>query len=73
MLLRVLLLNAIEAEALAAGRWLLVLDTRVGDAASELYRSAGYTEAGIIPYFALSACDTYDATCIFYKKITKKV
>jgi acetyltransferase len=58
-----------HAEALASdlGRTLLVLDTRQGDTAEQLYRKMGYVEAGMIPNFALSSQRTLDATVIFYK------
>jgi GNAT superfamily N-acetyltransferase len=51
-----------EVEAWNAGRTLLTLDTRAGDAAERLYRSTGWREAGRIPGYALNAervpCDT---------------
>ncbi|WP_459782839.1 GNAT family N-acetyltransferase, partial [Photobacterium sp. R1] len=47
-------------------RNLIVLDTREGDVASSLYRKLGYTEAGRIPDFALSASGQFDATRFFY-------
>ncbi len=51
-----------------AGRSLLVLDTRVGDAASRLYRQLGYQEAGRSA-FARSADGTLAATLFFYKQL----
>ncbi len=64
-----LLMDRLEEEARAAGRHLLVLDTRAGDAAEPLYRAMGYTEAGRIPGFALSGEGTYDATIFFWKNL----
>ena len=64
-----LMLARAEAEAAAAGRTLLVLDTREGDLAESLYRSARWTEAGRIPGYALSADRTPHATVYFYKEI----
>jgi acetyltransferase len=61
------LMTAIEAEARAAGRTLLVLDTRRGDAAEELYLKQGYVRAGIIPQYAQSANGILDDTVIFYR------
>ncbi|MGL6260282.1 GNAT family N-acetyltransferase [Vibrio sp. WXL210] len=46
---------------------LLVLDTRLGDIASSLYRSIGYTEAGQIPNFARSSTGELEGTVYFFK------
>jgi len=62
------LLNAIEVAIRERNCWLIVLDTRVGDVASRLYRSAGYIEAGQIPSYALSSSGSYEATAFFYKR-----
>ena len=48
------LMSLMESAASEMGLSLLVLDTRLGDVASSLYRSIGYTEAGQIPQFARS-------------------
>ncbi|WP_193165215.1 GNAT family N-acetyltransferase [Microbulbifer hainanensis] len=64
-----LLMEKIEQCARDSGRSLLILDTRVGDVAEQLYRKIGYIEAGQIPAFARSAAGTLDATCIFYKQL----
>jgi ribosomal protein S18 acetylase RimI-like enzyme len=61
------LMAAIEEAARAAGRTLLVLDTRQGDAAERLYTRHGYTYAGVIPNYARSADGTLDATVLFYR------
>lgn len=42
---------ALEA-AKEAGKTLITLDTRTGDVSEALYRSVGFTEAGVIPDFA---------------------
>ncbi len=47
------LLAAAEEAALAAGRWLLVLDTVTGSAADRLYTRAGWTRVGEVPDYAL--------------------
>ena len=61
------LMEAIEAAARAAGRTLLVLDTRQGDVAERLYARHGYIHAGVIPNYARSAEGTLDATVFFYR------
>ena len=63
------LMASMEQGAKEAYRSLLVLDTRVGDAASRLYRQLGYQEAGQIPAFARSADGTLAATLFFYKQL----
>jgi GNAT superfamily N-acetyltransferase len=60
------LMAAIEAEARAAGRTLLVLDTLEGHAAEQLYPAIGYVRAGRIPQFARTP-DGLEATVVFYK------
>jgi ribosomal protein S18 acetylase RimI-like enzyme len=54
------LMEAAEAEARAARRTLLTLDTAVGSYAEPLYRSMGYTAAGVIPGYAYN----YDGSAI---------
>ncbi len=56
-----------EAEAQLAGKTLLTLDTRAGDAAEGLYRSMGWHEAGRIPGYALNADRTPCDTIFFWK------
>ncbi|MDO6706836.1 GNAT family N-acetyltransferase [Photobacterium sp. 1_MG-2023] len=63
------LMGAAEAQCAALNRTLLVLDTREGDVASELYKKLDYVEAGRIPEFARSASGTLAATIYFYKQI----
>ncbi len=63
------LLRAAEQAAQAAGRSLLVLDTRAGDAAEPLYRDEGWIEAGRIPDYARNPDGSLCATVFFYKKI----
>jgi ribosomal protein S18 acetylase RimI-like enzyme len=46
------LMTTVEDRARAAGKTLLTLDTRTGDAAEPLYLSMGYVLAGIIPRYA---------------------
>ena len=61
------LMQKVELVAREAGRTLLVLDTRQGDSAEQLYRMLKYCEVGIIPAYARSASGTLDSTIIFYK------
>jgi GNAT superfamily N-acetyltransferase len=58
-----------ECEASRAGRTLLTLDTRAGDAAEKLYRIMGWHEAGRIPGYALNAHGTPCDTIFFWKII----
>jgi ribosomal protein S18 acetylase RimI-like enzyme len=64
------LMAEIEKEARRAGRTLVTLDTRTGDAAEPLYVSMGYEIAGRIPGYARNATEPgFHATTIFYKTI----
>jgi ribosomal protein S18 acetylase RimI-like enzyme len=63
------LMLILEAEARAAGKTLLVLDTREGDPSNELYRALDYREAGRIPGWARDAAGTLSATVFWYKSL----
>jgi ribosomal protein S18 acetylase RimI-like enzyme len=63
------LLDAIERAAIESGQTLLVLDTEQGSDAERLYRRVGYTEAGVIPHFAVTTAGPLTATVIFYKEL----
>ncbi len=64
------LMQIIEKEAQDLGYTLLTLDTRRGCEAEGLYRKLGWTEAGIIPNFAINADNSgLHDTVIFYKTI----
>lgn len=63
------LMTTVESRAKKEGRSLLVLDTRAGDPSNRLYKSIGYTEAGRIPGYAMSADGSLDETVIYYKQI----
>jgi GNAT superfamily N-acetyltransferase len=63
------LMERVEQEARAEGRNLLVLDTRTGDPAEQLYRSMGWQFVGEIPDFCRNADDTLSGTLIFWKKV----
>lgn len=60
---------ALEQSALAAGRSLLTLDTRAGDAGEALYRAMGWHEAGRIPGYALDADGSLHDTLLFWKRV----
>jgi GNAT superfamily N-acetyltransferase len=63
------LMLRLESEAVARGRTLITLDTEVGSAGEALYRSMGYTAAGVIPDFALRSHGGLVGTTYFYKKL----
>lgn len=64
------LMAELEERARAAGRSLLTLDTRTGDAAEPLYASLGYATTGIIPGYCLDPANgVLDATTIMYKAL----
>ena len=66
-----MLMAKLEEYALKKGRHLLVLDTRQGDIASNLYNKLGYIEAGQIPDFAMSASGKLAPTVFFYKRLER--
>jgi len=63
------LMQAAEAQALAAGKTLLVLDT-ASDDAERLYSRAGWIECGRIPGYALLPTGEPCATTLFYKQLS---
>jgi ribosomal protein S18 acetylase RimI-like enzyme len=63
------LMACLEDEARAAGKLLLVLDTREGDPSNDLYASVGYQEGGRIPNWALDAAGHPSATVFWYKEL----
>jgi ribosomal protein S18 acetylase RimI-like enzyme len=62
------LMRAVEAEAVAAGRTLLVLDTASADA-ERLYARSGWQRVGVIPKYALWPDGRYVDTVLFYKDL----
>ncbi len=62
------LMERAEAEALAEGKTLLVLDT-ADDTAERLYSRLGWTLVGVIPGFALFPDGRPCATTVFYKTL----
>lgn len=64
------LMARIEAEARAAGRTLLHLDTSVGrGGAVRFYEKLGYTQCGCIPDWARDPDGPLAATAIFHKRL----
>lgn len=61
------LMERAEAEALAEGWTLLVLDTVTGDPAERLYERMGWTKVGVIPNFALYPDGRPCDTTVFWK------
>jgi GNAT superfamily N-acetyltransferase len=64
------LLEAAEAEALAAGRTLLMLDTETGSAGDKLYRACGWIEFGKVPGHAYRPGGELATTTFFYKNLS---
>lgn len=65
------LMEHAEAEALAEGKTLLVLDTVTGDAAERLYEDMGWTRVGVVPDFALYPDGRPCATTYFWKALAE--
>jgi GNAT superfamily N-acetyltransferase len=63
------LMNAAEAAARAAGKWLLVLDTATGSDAERLYARLGWAPAGVIPDYALWPRGGLTATSLYYRRL----
>ena len=63
------LMTAVEEQARAAGKTLLVLDTVTGDAAEKLYERMGWTKVGVIPNYALYPDGRWCDTTVFYKQL----
>jgi ribosomal protein S18 acetylase RimI-like enzyme len=63
------LLRAAEAEAVARGRSMLVLDTASDGGASTLYESLGFVFAGELPDYALKPHGGLTGTRLYWKRI----
>jgi len=63
------LMAVAEDEARRRGRWLLVLDTVPAMSGYRLYRRAGWTQAGIIPDYALFPDGRLCDTAVFWKRL----
>lgn len=64
------LMRAVEAQAQAAGRTLLVLDTVSGSDAERLYTSLGWERAGEIPDYALGPRGGLFPTTVLYRRLS---
>ena len=64
------LMHALETQANFTKRSLITLDTRTGDIAEGFYRSLGFTQAGVIPNFALDPDGkAFHGTTYMYKEL----
>ncbi|WP_405951988.1 GNAT family N-acetyltransferase [Streptomyces prunicolor] len=63
------LLTLAEDAAVAAGITLLHLDTETDSPAEHLYRSTGWTRAGVIPDYAASPDGELRPTTLYYKRV----
>ena len=63
------LMEVAEAEARAAGKTLLLLDTVTGDAAERLYERMGWNRVGVVPNFALYPDGRPCSTTFFWKAL----
>ncbi|WP_337023461.1 MULTISPECIES: GNAT family N-acetyltransferase [unclassified Pantoea] len=63
------LMQQAEQLAVEQGKTLLVLDTRSGDVATQLYLSMDWQIAGSIPLYAESTEGALDATTVMYKVV----
>jgi N-acetylglutamate synthase and related acetyltransferases len=61
------LMDALERQAAASGKTVLVLDTSTGSGAETFYQQCGWTKVGEIPRFALMPDGGVTATSIYYK------
>lgn len=63
------LLTVAEEAAAAAGITLLHLDTETDSPAEHLYRTAGWTRAGVIPDYAADPAGVLRPTTLYYKQV----
>lgn len=61
------LMDALESEARAHGKSVLVLDTATGSGAENFYQQCGWQRVGEIPRYALMPDGNVTATTFFYK------
>jgi len=65
------LMRLAEQRAQALGKTLLVLDTRSGDVATQLYLALGWQIAGSIPHYAESIAGELEATTVMFKLLER--
>jgi GNAT superfamily N-acetyltransferase len=63
------LMAAVDDEARAAGKSVLVLDTVTGGDAERLYERAGWRRVGVVPNYALMPDGAFCATTYYYKHL----
>lgn len=63
------LMTALDDEARAVGKTVLVLDTVTGGAAESLYTQAGWQRVGEVPRYALMPDGAFCSTTVFYKHL----
>jgi GNAT superfamily N-acetyltransferase len=63
------LMAAVDEVARENGRSLLLLDTRCGDAAEQLYRVCGYIAFGVVPKYARGSDGELHDTVFFYRAL----
>jgi GNAT superfamily N-acetyltransferase len=66
------LMRALEVEARALGKTLLVLDTVTGGDAERLYQRLGWRRVGVIPRYALMPHGAPCDTTVFYRDVSPK-
>ncbi|QCP54703.1 GNAT family N-acetyltransferase [Trinickia violacea] len=64
------LIAAVDDEAKAAGKSVLVLDTVTGGDAERLYERAGWQRVGAVPNYALMPDGEFCATTYYYKQLS---
>ncbi|MFF5107324.1 GNAT family N-acetyltransferase [Streptomyces sp. NPDC000134] len=67
------LLTTAEEAAAASGITLLHLDTETDSPAEHLYRTAGWTRAGVIPDYAASPDGVLRPTTLYFKRIGARI
>ena len=63
------LMNAAEAQATAAGRTMLVLDTASIEGAGPLYEALGWSFAGELPDYAYTPHGAMSGTRLYWKRV----
>ena len=63
------LMQHAEQQALARGRWLLVLDTLTGSDAERLYTRLGWQLCGRIPHYAELGDARFGSTTVMFKQL----
>lgn len=66
------LLRAVDREAAAVGRSVLVLDTVTGSDAERLYARQGWVRVGVVPDYALMPDGRFCDTTFFYKRLAPR-